>query len=126
MTDIKQEFVETVTGVSVRNGVARLLFVGLDVDGMINVDSSTETPKTKPVLCTAMPFSGFLHTATIIEKFLRNESVQSMIRGMKDSGVEPDSMNLSLLLREEQEVERRAGKAPKANTSDAEVADAAE
>ena len=137
MSEMKHEIAETITAVSVHNGVARLFFAGMDIDGMTKLESPTEPPKTKPVLCTAMPLPGFLYAATVIEKFLREESVQAIIRNMDKAGVAPEALDLSVLIREDKApedgsshedkaTESSSGKTAKSKKSEAELVDAAE
>lgn len=130
MSDMKQELAETITAISVHNGVARLFFAGIDIDEITAAGSSNAPLKTKPVLCTAMPLSGFLFAATVFEQFLRQDGIQAIIRNMKNSGVAPDALDLSVLLREDNAPEGGIGKTKKSKETkeveDAELVDAAE
>jgi hypothetical protein len=110
MPKIHQELVETISAVSMNNNIVRLFFANLDLDHLANQDQDTPS-KTVNTLCASMPFAGFLYGATMIEKFLRDERIQSLIVQAKKSGAVPEALNLSLLIREEDLPKRADSKA---------------
>ncbi len=94
----KQLLVDTLAAVKMNNGLVRMMFVGQDAEDIFsNEDKDRKKNQTRLQQCITMPLPGFLYAVSVLDKFMNDKQMQTLLEQAKESVASPEVVDEEML-----------------------------